>query len=313
MKFIKLILPALWLFFCSSESLFAWDSTAAKYMPLQVGNVWVYSASYSSFFGSGTSFERYRITGNQLVNGRTYFVLNHTHVQVNGLYGCSSRLFSGDYALRIDSASMNLYKNSGCGSSLEGMVDSLASKYGDSSLTCFNMIGSKTAFNDTSDYYIFNTYFDAMKFATVNINGGNDQIYLKGIGLAKYYSSINNENCNHILKGCIINGVVFGDTSIIVGINQIGTEIPEEIELSQNYPNPFNPATQIGFKIAESGFVRLTVFDMIGKEVEILISKEMHPGTYESDWGASAYPSGVYYYRLEIGDFSETKKMVLIK
>jgi len=59
--------------------------------------------------------------------------------------------------------------------------------------------------------------------------------------------------------------------------------------------------------------VRLTVFDVIGREIEVLVNQQLQPGTYEVSWDASAYPSGVYYYRLEAGLFSETKKMVLIK
>jgi hypothetical protein len=127
------------------------------------------------------------------------------------------------------------------------MVDSL--QIWDSSITCPNFLGSKTALNDTSDFYIFNSYFNAKKFATVNINGGYDQTYLEGIGLAQYYYSVSNEICNCYLKGCIINGVLRGDTSIIVGINQISSEIPNEFSLSQNYPNPFNPTTIIRFAI----------------------------------------------------------------
>ena len=105
-----------------------------------------------------------------------------------------------------------------------------------------------------------------------------------------------------------------------MGIHQINSEIAGEFSLSQNYPNPFNPTTQIGFKVAESGLVRLTVFDMLGKEVDVLVNEELQPGSYEADWNASSYPSGVYYYKLEFrqagsttGSFAETKKMVLIK
>lgn len=91
------------------------------------------------------------------------------------------------------------------------------------------------------------------------------------------------------------------------------TEVPGQYSLSQNYPNPFNPTTQFGFQIAGSGLVILTVFDAIGREVEVLVNQQLHPGTYEVSWDASAYPSGVYYYRLESGSFAETKKMMLIK
>lgn len=97
------------------------------------------------------------------------------------------------------------------------------------------------------------------------------------------------------------------------GVNQINTEIPNEFSLSQNYPNPFNPATIINFNIPNSGLIKLSVYDILGREVQQLVNKELLPGNYQFDWNASAYPSGVYYYKLESGSYSETKKMVLIK
>ena len=96
------------------------------------------------------------------------------------------------------------------------------------------------------------------------------------------------------------------------GISLI-SELAESFKLSQNYPNPFNPVTHFEFRIADFGLVRLTVFDAIGREIEALVNQQLQPGTYEVSWDASAYPSGVYYYRLEAGSFTETKKIVLIK
>ncbi len=117
------------------------------------------------------------------------------------------------------------------------------------------------------------------------------------------------------LKGAVINGNVSGDTSfpVFTGLNNQYTEIPYEFKLSQNFPNPFNPATNITFQIAAASQVRLTVYNVMGKEVENIINKLMGPGKYYSIWDASAFPSGVYYYRLQAGSYTETKKMVLIK
>ena len=87
-----------------------------------------------------------------------------------------------------------------------------------------------------------------------------------------------------------------------VGIKNISNEIPQSFSLSQNYPNPFNPVTHFGFRIAEFGLVKLTVYDALGKEVQVLVNEQLQPGSYEADWDASAYPSGVYYYKLEVND-----------
>ncbi len=104
-------------------------------------------------------------------------------------------------------------------------------------------------------------------------------------------------------------------TGNAIGINIISTETPESFVLSQNYPNPFNPVTKIRFSISGSSVTQtfLSVYDLLGREVQVLVNKQLQPGTYEANWDASAYPSGVYYYRLGTETYSKTKKMVLIK
>jgi len=97
------------------------------------------------------------------------------------------------------------------------------------------------------------------------------------------------------------------------GIRSISTEIPEYYSLSQNYPNPFNPVSVIKFKIKETKFVSLKVYDGTGKEVSSLVNEKLQPGEYETKFDGSRLSSGIYFYKLTAGDFSETKKMVLIK
>ncbi|MCI0450054.1 MAG: hypothetical protein L0Y79_09780 [Chlorobi bacterium] len=88
---------------------------------------------------------------------------------------------------------------------------------------------------------------------------------MKGIGIVSSGSVSAFCNNNTILLGCVINGVVYGDTGFMVGINQISSEVPETFSLFQNYPNPFNPSTKIKFQIPKSGFVKLTFFDVLGQ------------------------------------------------
>ena len=97
------------------------------------------------------------------------------------------------------------------------------------------------------------------------------------------------------------------------GIHNISSNIPEEFLLFQNYPNPFNPSTIIRFQIKDSRLVNLKVYDILGKEIETLVNEKLQPGTYEVTFNASHYPSGVYFYRLQVGDYNESKKMLLIK
>ena len=89
--------------------------------------------------------------------------------------------------------------------------------------------------------------------------------------------------------------------------------IPADLFLGQNYPNPFNPATTISFSLASKLFVSLKVFDVLGREVSILVADELTAGTYSQRWNAAGLSSGVYFYRLQAGSFTETKKLVLLR
>lgn len=98
-----------------------------------------------------------------------------------------------------------------------------------------------------------------------------------------------------------------------IGIQNINSEIPKEFRLFQNYPNPFNPITKIKFAIPKVSFVRLAVYDLLGREVESLVNGQLTTGTYEVNWNAIKFSSGVYFYKLTAGDFNLVKKMSLIK
>ena len=105
----------------------------------------------------------------------------------------------------------------------------------------------------------------------------------------------------------------------LVGIAN-NSEIPKEFGLSQNYPNPFNPITNFELRIKNYGFVSLKVFDARGREITTLVNENMKPGVYNVKFDGSGYSSGVYFYRMTVrqagsstGDFSETRKMVMVK
>ncbi len=108
-------------------------------------------------------------------------------------------------------------------------------------------------------------------------------------------------------------------TCIPIGIEPISTEIPQKFELAQNYPNPFNPITKIRFSIPLSRGVSagrgvlLKIYDVLGKEIAVLVKGELKPGIYEINWNAENLPSGVYFYTLITNEFTQTKKMVLVK
>ena len=117
---------------------------------------------------------------------------------------------------------------------------------------------------------------------------------------------------NNTLGFAVGDGGVFLSTVPIIGIKKL-TKVVDGFKLSQNYPNPFNPTTNIRFAIPKTGFTVLKVFDLLGKEVATLVNKKLSTGSYEVDWNAIKFRSGVYFYQLQSGDFIETKKMLFIK
>ncbi len=89
--------------------------------------------------------------------------------------------------------------------------------------------------------------------------------------------------------------------------------LPKEFKLYQNFPNPFNAATTIKFALPERQLVSVEVFNVLGEKVENILSRELPAGTWTLTWDASGFPSGIYYYRLQAGDFVETRKMAFMK
>ena len=162
-------------------------------------------------------------------------------------------------------------------------------------------------------------------FACTELNGVN-------------YSSNNGETWTSVNEGLIDwdiysllihNGYIFvggmnyimrRPLSEVLTKIKINTEIPKEFKLYQNYPNPFNPSTIIRFSIPENGILKikndiitLKVYNILGKEIATLVNEKLQAGMYEVKFEGTNLPSGVYYYRVETKNYSETKKMLLIK
>jgi hypothetical protein len=99
----------------------------------------------------------------------------------------------------------------------------------------------------------------------------------------------------------------------IIGINLISTEIPVKFVLHQNFPNPFNPSSKIKFELPSAGLTQIKIFDILGREVQVLVNKYLNAGIYEVEFDASNLASGIYFYSMETNGFKETKKMILTK
>ncbi|MCU0371819.1 MAG: T9SS type A sorting domain-containing protein [Ignavibacteria bacterium] len=167
-----------------------------------------------------------------------------------------------------------------------------------------------------------NIYYDSAVAFTFGVNSRlvnfNSQWYRfkgwTGSGNGSYTSPDTTGNDSAVtlaISNAIVETANWSPTT--VGIENIGTEIPDVFRLYQNYPNPFNPITNINFDIAKAGFVKIVVYDILGKEVEVLANSVLQPGKYKTDFDASKLASGVYFYRITAPEFTDIKRMVVLK
>jgi hypothetical protein len=115
------------------------------------------------------------------------------------------------------------------------------------------------------------------------------------------------------LHGDLMGDATLDTSGVILDIFNLQSNPPKEIHLCQNYPNPFNPSTTIEFNLLKTSEVSLKVFNILGEEVATLVSDRLSAGSYSYEWDASNLSSGEYLYRLQAGDYVETRKMVLMR
>jgi photosystem II stability/assembly factor-like uncharacterized protein len=143
------------------------------------------------------------------------------------------------------------------------------------------------------------------------VNGGTNWVTQKIEQNNEYWDiSFANINMGWATGDAIVSSTTTGG---LVSVIQTSTQSPDAFSLKQNFPNPFNPTTKISFAVKNSTFASLKIFDMNGKEVKTLVDGNISAGTYEINFNASELNSGVYFYTLKTNEFTETKKMTLIK
>jgi photosystem II stability/assembly factor-like uncharacterized protein len=160
--------------------------------------------------------------------------------------------------------------------------------------------------NNSTGYAI--CYYDIFK----TTNGGNswDKIFTD---TSHRYNDLYFFNVNTgwvISRGGIILKTSTGGNTNVKNIN---SDQPASFSLNQNYPNPFNSVTKIQFDVPEKGNVKIVVYDISGKELNVILNERLQPGKYEVEWNASQYSSGMYFYRMQTENYIVTRKMILIK
>jgi hypothetical protein len=153
-------------------------------------------------------------------------------------------------------------------------------------------------------------YADSVAHA---IAGNYGSVYLQNLWLRSGTFTIKLfKNASNSLARLIYTAWVNAGSPLPVNIEHTGT-VANSFELFQNYPNPFNPSTNIKFDISRSSFVNLSVYDMNGKLVGVILNEMMSPGTYNMQFNASYLSSGTYFYKITAGDYSSVKRMILVK
>ncbi|MBU2507163.1 MAG: T9SS type A sorting domain-containing protein [Bacteroidetes bacterium] len=148
-------------------------------------------------------------------------------------------------------------------------------------------------------------YVSSDKALVINRNSSNIELQTLSEGTYNFWGfGFYNGNLVEISPRYTVTNV----TSVSDYSNQ-----PSEYQLYQNFPNPFNPRTVIKFQVPSSKFIKLQVYDLLGGEIQTLANEYKLPGTYEVAFNADGLPSGIYFYSLRAGDFSDTKKMILLR
>ncbi|MBS1494794.1 MAG: T9SS type A sorting domain-containing protein [Bacteroidetes bacterium] len=300
MKKGKLILTIT--IFLYAVSAFSQGNVTSNF-PLKIGNVFVFEG-YTHENGPGWNLWHYRTTiqKDTVVGDKKYYHMTE---------------FCGyqNYWWRVDTVSGILFtfdpSNSCPAYYKEKLFDSLKASVGYSTIGCGPLsFTCTTILNHT----IFNLNVQSKVFEYGNNFYYENRRYDSGFGMVYKIISGGGAQTSHTLKGCILNGIVYGDTNLTT-VKLLSEIIPENFSLSQNYPNPFNPSTVIHYQLSVARFTTLRIFDLQGKEVATLVNEKQNPGSYAVDFNSAEFnlPSGIYFYTLNAGEFKETRKMILVK
>jgi hypothetical protein len=129
-------------------------------------------------------------------------------------------------------------------------------------------------------------------------------------------SGCSNPMTTQILVEISSNGQVFWYDTLEINFSDIekdDLDLPKSFALHQNYPNPFNPKTIINYQLPMMNYVDLSIYNLVGQKVATLVNKKQNAGAYQIEWNASGFASGIYYYRIEAGEFQDVKKMILLR
>lgn len=191
--------------------------------------------------------------------------------------------------------------------------------YGWSPYRKFPMFGIPSFVDDSFGFFLASD-----KVFYYSTNSGDSWIYYDSLRclsvICNFYLTDFQLLNRNVLTAIGNNGIIIRNNDLFAEIKSFESDVSGYFSIEQNYPNPFNPTTKIRFSIpktshsvGEGQMVKLVVYDILGREIATLVNETLTPGTYEVEWDGSNYASGVYYYQIKSADFTETRKLILVK
>jgi len=279
------------------------------YYPVEIDNTWVYDYTWFETPVASTSDIFIRKIINEVIkpNGKKYFEIKEKYI----LMGYENNVYE-----RVDTIEGKVYRYEEFCPDSEQFIDDLLLEVGDSTFAtrfgyCIEHppteLLSETPFNE------WGIYSNERKYLSHDLLTAYYSL-VKDIGLYSY--SLGDDNGEKVfqLKGMLKDGIVYGDTSLIVGIRDDDLLSPTEFKLYQNYPNLFNPSTKISWQSPVGSWQTLKIYDVLGNEVETLVDEYKTAGIYEVEFSAKGgLTSGVYILTLKSGEYFASQKMILMK
>ena len=268
----------------------------AQVLPLQVRNSWTYVDANGG---------RYKITvvdSGFIFREKTYYKIGQPGLSFFGLarYDSNDSIFYYIHIVVTDSTEVPYYKR--------------GISYGDTVHFSFLRLPAMFYLEANFPGLVFDSLVD-IKVITYERFGRltvERSLWTEEFGRLRNWDGITGSLFSRLV-GCVINGVVYGDTTV-VNVDDYNPEIPNEYKLYQNYPNPFNPSTTISWQSPVGSKQTIKLYDVLGREIETIVDGYYEAGKHSTFYIInSTLPSGVYFYQLRIGDYVQTKKMILMR
>jgi hypothetical protein len=294
---LRLVFTCVIISILSSNAYSQSDSSGSSFFPLEVGNIWRYQEGPDS-----SSYYQTKLTRDSAFGTTHYLFYDNSNKPT---YKVDSAL-NVTFSPFVPASAWTKYR--------------LAAKKGDVWTAFIGPYGGRVAARLDSVYWdiVAGSYTEVkgIGYYTQGADTTNFSVWLYSDYLAAGYGFYMNiadaeQSPNDFLVGAFIDGIAYGN---VTGVSsQPNNRITLGYKLYPAYPNPFNPSTTISFDLPSRSYVTLKMFDILGREVSTIVSEELQAGNYARQWNAANMDSGVFFYRLQAGTYTETRKLLLLK